>query len=92
MGEGNDPDALARCIQYAYSAGLKTALYSGADQWCYIEVIHKLVGACKLDYIKIGSYQKQLGGLDSPITNQRMYKLNGGQYHDITHEFWKVKQ
>lgn len=29
-----------------------------------------------LDYIKVGPYVKQLGGLDNPKTNQRFYKID----------------
>lgn len=29
-----------------------------------------------LDYVKVGPYIKQLGGLDSPSTNQRFYKID----------------
>ena len=28
-----------------------------------------------LDYIKVGPYKEELGGLDSPNTNQRFYKI-----------------
>ena len=47
------------------------------------------------DYIKIGPYIKELGGLDNPNTNQRMY-LNWYDSEDdvvhslnITYKFWK---
>ena len=47
------------------------------------------------DYIKIGPYKKELGGLDNPNTNQRMY-LNWWDEEDkvvhcldITSKFWK---
>lgn len=50
-----------------------------------------------LDYIKIGPYIKELGGLDNPNTNQRMYKIihkisDGVMTSttiDITSKFWK---
>lgn len=46
------------------------------------------------DYIKIGPYIKELGGLDNPKTNQKMYqisKMETGEYvkEDITFKFWK---
>ena len=48
-----------------------------------------------LDYIKIGPYIKELGGLDNPNTNQRMY-FNWWDEEDkvvhclnITNKFWK---
>jgi anaerobic ribonucleoside-triphosphate reductase activating protein len=46
------------------------------------------------DYIKIGPYIKELGGLDKPTTNQRMYqisKMETGEFtiENITFKFWK---
>lgn len=41
-----------------------------------------------LTYLKVGSYQKDLGGLDSPTTNQRYYvKEEDGEWHDRTSLF-----
>ena len=37
------------------------------------------------DYVKIGHYDQELGGLNSPTTNQRMYKHG----KDITYKFYK---
>ena len=42
-----------------------------------------------LDYIKLGPYIKELGGLDNPNTNQRFYKIENGQLIDWTYKFWK---
>ena len=41
------------------------------------------------DYIKIGPYMKDLGGLKSPTTNQRLYKIKDKKLEDITYKFWK---
>ena len=45
------------------------------------------------DYIKVGPYIKELGPLNSPTTNQRLYfikKENGNvNIEDITSSFWK---
>lgn len=64
--------------------GLKTALYSGLDK-----VNTSLIPL--LDYYKIGSYQEELGGLNSKKTNQRLYKYisDNGLFEDITHLFWR---
>lgn len=56
---------------------LKTAFYSGNNT-----VNSKLVEV--LDYYKVGGYIEELGGLDSPNSNQRLYKIE-----DITKKFWK---
>ena len=41
------------------------------------------------DYVKIGSYKQELGGLASSKTNQRMYRLANGKMEDITALFWE---
>lgn len=41
------------------------------------------------DYIKFGSYNQKRGGLNSPKTNQRMYRVEGAVLRDITKCFWK---
>jgi len=38
-----------------------------------------------LDYVKLGPYIKELGGLDSPITNQRFLNLHTNE--DMNHWF-----
>ena len=44
----------------------------------------------KFDYIKLGPYLAHLGPLNSPTTNQRMYrKLADGSFEDITSRFRK---
>ena len=52
------------------------------------------------DYIKLGHYDEELGGLNKETTNQRLYKithevLEDGvkklEFKDITHLFWKNK-
>jgi len=41
------------------------------------------------DFIKIGPYKKELGGLDNPNTNQKFYHIENGQLVDWTYKFWK---
>ena len=43
------------------------------------------------DYIKLGPYLEEFGGLDNPNTNQRMYKVDhpANKMQDITYKFWK---
>jgi len=64
--------------------GFNTALYSGYDKlwdipWGIMD---------KLDYLKLGYYNEDLGGLDKKSTNQKMYMVTGDGLEDITHEFW----
>ena len=49
------------------------------------------------DYIKLGPYDEEKGGLNNPNTNQRMYEYNkfysdftiDKGWRDITYKFWK---
>ena len=88
MGGDKEPweiQRIAKLIQLDYD--IKVGWYSGKDKmWEGINLIY-------FDYIKIGSYKKDLGPLTSPTTNQILYKV----YHteeatiivDITNLFWK---
>ena len=49
------------------SFNLKTAMYTGLE---HLEP--ELLAM--LDYYKLGKYDKNLGGLSSPNTNQKLYK------------------
>ena len=71
---------------------LKIAWYTGEDS------IPKHKGVEYLDYIKIGPYRKELGGLDNSSTNQKFYargramhKMDANPYmfYNITDRFWK---
>ena len=46
-----------------------------------------------IDYVKVGPYKKECGGLENPHTNQKMFKVNRHadhvEYTDITQQFWK---
>lgn len=44
------------------------------------------------DYIKIGSYEETLGGLNNKGTNQRLFEIINNNINDITHLFWKEKE
>jgi anaerobic ribonucleoside-triphosphate reductase activating protein len=64
--------------------GLKVAMYSGRNK--SDEYLARF-----LDYYKIGSYNSELGGLDNPNTNQRLYTRtktyeNAWQTEDITYK------
>ncbi len=41
------------------------------------------------DYIKLGPYVKEKGGLRSKNTNQLFFQIDNGTAIDITHVFWK---
>lgn len=81
---GDDPDhveSLKLCLDLCKKSGYKTALYTGLD---LDQVDTELL--CLLNYIKVGPYIKEFGNLKSPITNQRLYRLNkfGNIVEDLT--------
>jgi hypothetical protein len=47
------------------------------------------VDLANFDYIKLGPYDPARGGLDSPTTNQRFYRVEGGKLVDATSLFRK---
>lgn len=87
LGGEHDIDALVELFQYAHKR-VKTAWYCGLD----LVPKEKLGIMQYLDYIKVGHYDHELGGLDSSTTNQRFYIINhqsDGSYwtKDITFKF-----
>ena len=85
MGGDNDPDTILNFSVYIHGKyGLSTGWYSGRDDIFESALVYKT-----LDYIKVGHYDEKMGSIDKETTNQRMYKLVGGVYVDITHKFWK---
>ena len=79
LGEGSDSEALLGVAAHLKAAhpGIERAVYSGRAQ-----VEPALYEA--FDYVKVGPYIAELGPLNAPTTNQRLY------YHgeDITARFW----
>lgn len=79
MGEGNDVDKLLELNEYVKRKyDIETGVYSGRDKVedGYFDAF---------DFVKVGSYMKDLGPLNKETTNQRLY------YHgnDITYKFWE---
>lgn len=83
MGGDYNIFELNQLLGYISIRGYKTCVYLGCDY------LPKDLG--KVDYLKIGSYKKELGGLDKPTTNQKFYKCVDNQYVDITNVF-QVKE
>lgn len=77
-------------IKFWYKNNLSTALYTGRDL-NYINNLNKAYNFYDyLDYLKVGPYIKELGGLQNPNTNQKLYKLSKQiTFIDKTSEFWK---
>lgn len=86
LGEGENTSKsrmeLSAFAKQAAAFGKRTCLYSGRDvkleDWMRV-----------FDYVKLGSFQKRLGALDSSTTNQVFYqRCSDGSYKDITELFW----
>ncbi len=89
MGGDADPAAVNRLAEHVrcYHAGFKIGWYTGRT------AISPFIDQQHFDYIKVGPYLRHLGGLDSPRTNQRMYRrCTDGSFEDITSRFWKANE
>ncbi len=80
LGDGSNMDELHELLHRIHGYGLKTCLYTGCDS---IEPFRQMLPV--LDYIKLGPYVAELGGLDHPDTNQRFYRVQHGELQDITY-------
>lgn len=79
-GQWEDLRSAAKYVKRKYNK--KVAVYLGAQD-CP-EYLFEL-----FDYIKVGPYVHELGGLSSRTTNQRLYKINNAELEDITYKFWR---
>ena len=94
MGGDKEPcqiSILADVVKATYD-NLKVAWYSGKSEIpdCISSNLHNF------DYIKLGPYIEEKGGLNNPNTNQRLYEVNRlskipekWDLKDITYKFWK---
>ena len=81
-GDVNYTTELKDMLCYIKSEGLKTCLYTGRNN-----VPEDVRGL--LDYLKVGEYREECGGLNSTKTNQRLYDLR--EEKDITYKFWRLE-
>lgn len=84
-GDAFISDIFSLAIKIQKYADIKVAWYSGSRV-----VIYPYDRLPVFDYLKIGPYIKDKGGLNNPNTNQKLFKLNvdTGEYVDITCRFW----
>lgn len=85
MGGDRDPREIMRLAAVVHEFGLKTAWYSGKQD------LPDCFDFSVMDYVKVGPYVEELGGLKSPTTNQRMYRVTNDKLEDFTKIFWKNK-
>ena len=86
-GEWDTPflESLMKYIRKNYEYRL--ALYSGRN----LDFFYQTSIPSLIDFLKIGPYRKDLGGLIYPSTNQRLYRLeNGKVVEDMTPLFWRT--
>ena len=91
-GKPEDADELLNLFRICRERGFKVAHYSGMTGMQY-SVVHG-DDDFKPDYVKVGPYIAERGGLSNPGTNQRMYQYDPEtkQYKDITYKFWNRYQ
>ena len=96
MGGDASPESINMLAEYVHEAKhLKVGWYSGMDE------LSKKINLDWFDYVKIGHYDEELGGLNKKTTNQTLYRVShnklsynnmniiNNQLQDITHLFWK---
>ena len=93
MGGDSEPQTINALAEYVHEVKhLKVGWYSGMDLY------HKEVEFNWFNYIKLGHYDEELGGLNKNTTNQRLYKITYNtledgvkklEFKDITSSFWK---
>ena len=80
LGEGQDPAALLSLARHVRTLGLQAAVYSGRSE---VEEVFWDV----FDYVKLGPYVAELGPLNEPTTNQRLYRrLAPGEVPPVGYE------
>ncbi|MDR1729468.1 MAG: anaerobic ribonucleoside-triphosphate reductase activating protein [Prevotellaceae bacterium] len=89
MGGDGSPDDVLKLARFVRRRKgellfvlIKTAWYSGKPE-LYQNAQHYF------DYIKLGKYIEKLGGLNSPTTNQRFYRIENATMIDMTDRFYK---
>ena len=85
MGGDATPKEVERLALFlrGINTDIKTGWYSGKSELpanCFIQ---------NFNYIKLGPYIERLGGLDSPSTNQRFYRIENEKMIDMTSVFRK---
>ncbi len=86
MGGDATPEGvggLAGFIRKKTNGALKTGWYSGKD------MLPDNYSLQNFNYIKLGQYKENLGGLNSMATNQRFYRIENNKMIDMTYRFQK---
>lgn len=81
-GEWHEKELIEK-LKLAKSSGFKTCLYTGEEN-----VSKEILS--ELTWIKTGSWKEELGGLESPITNQKFTEVNTNK--NLNHLFQKPQK
>ena len=81
MGGDWEEDSLNDMLRLIKINNLKTCLYTGSNTVNFNKI------GIYLDYLKLGPYIKECGGLQSPNTNQQFFKISKTGFIDITSTF-----
>ena len=83
MGGDSDPKRINKLAKFVTEElDLKVAWYSGRQE------LSKEIDLKNFDVIKLGRYDKTLGPLNCPTTNQRFYRIINNKMYDYTYIFW----
>lgn len=88
MGGDASPGEVERLAKFLHTRAdmpVKVGWYSGKPE------LPSGIHLNYFQYIKLGPYVERLGGLKSPETNQRLYRVSGGKMEDITYRFTASK-
>ncbi len=84
MGGDSAPEEIEKfsiLIRHKSNGNIKTAWYSGKSK------LPESISPASFNYIKLGPYIEQFGGLNNTATNQRFYKIEDGGMIDRTFLF-----
>ena len=84
MGGDQNLDELNQLISKVHNRGYKCCLYTGSNN--FPEGLTE-----EIDYIKLGKYVENLGGLNTTTTNQSMWKRTDNGFINITNLFQQKK-
>ena len=95
MGGDSNPEIINNFAEYIHTVKkLKVGWYSGIDKY------YKNINFDWYDYIKLGHYDEESGGLNKETTNQKLYKITHKilennvkriDFENITNLFWRKK-
>ena len=92
MGGDQNKDELLKACQIAHRYNLKTCLYTGLNYKDFVRMMYddgtRNYGVY-FNFIKVGPYISEFGGLNNSKTNQRFYELRGNVPIDKTILFQK---